>query len=1120
MMGLVSRLAALFLLAALLPAQENFTGQVVSGSRPVPGAVVTVSQGEFRRSTATDEQGRFLIEGAPAGALQVDLQMFGFDPVHREVTAEERLRPLSLPLTVRSTPADREEGPAAGPRRAPAVNGQNAGSGDALETQITSALDAAPANLPDPAESSQSFLVQGSVSRDLDAAPQGGPFGGMFGPGFGPPPGTGPTNGPTGAPGFGANGPTAGGGPGGGGFGGRGGFGGGPGGGGGRGGGFGGGRGPGGGPGGPGGGRRLEDMTPEQRERVQQAIRQRMANGGRAQVFGNRARRSRETLRGAVFFSLRNSALDASPFAVTGQSLAKPSYTQARFGATIGGALRIPHVIADDRTFFFLNYTSTRSRNPYSSFAVLPTLAERGGDFGALSNTIYDANGTPFLNNRIPASRLNPIAQGLLPLIPLPNLTGTTQNYQLVTSAPQNSDTLNLRVNRSLTAKDRLNFGMSWQQRSGQSVQLFDFRDPTGGDGRNFDVGWSHNFSPRLIHNLRASYNLNRTEATPYFAFGQDISGQLGITGTSRDPVNYGPPNLNFSSFGDLTDSSRLLRRVHTWGLSDSLIIVRGRQTITTGVQFTRLQWNTITEQNARGTLFFGGLGTSLLNAQGQPVAGTGFDFADFLLGAPQQSSIRFLGADTYLRASQYAAFGQDEIRLRPNLTLNLGLRYEYFTPFTEKYGRMANLDINSTFTQVAVVTPGATGPFSGPYTDGLIDPDRNNFSPRVGVAWRPLGQRRLLVRAGYSLFYDGTVYNRIPTRLAAQPPFAETATFTTSLADPLTLADPFTGPASVTVKNTYAVDRHFRVPYAQTWNVTVQHELPYSLVGEIGYLGTKGTRLVMQQLPNRALPGSPLTAEQRRQIGDAVGFTYDSTQGNSIFHALQVRLNRRFRRGVSWNAFYTFSRSIDNASSIGGAGSVVVQNEHDFAAERGLSNFDRRHALTFNTILTSPFGPNGLALRQSTGWAAVLRDWTLTVSATANSGGPATAIVLGSAADPGGTGATGSARADATGLPIYAGTGYFNTLAFAVPQPGTYGNAARNTIPTPGMFGLNVSFGRAFQVGENSRRRLEVRAESNNVLNRVNISGLRTVVNAPDYGLATGAGGMRTMNLTLRYRF
>jgi len=844
-----------------------------------------------------------------------------------------------------------------------------------------------------------------------------------------------------------------------------------------------------------------------------------------AQSFGNRRGRSRNRIQGGVFMTLRNSVFDAAPYSLTGAAVDKPSYANTRFGGSLGGNLRIPKLLEGDPAFFFLNYTGTRSRSPYSQFAVVPDAAERAGDFsGSLKGrllAVYDpASHLPFPGKKVPESRFDAAAQDLATLIPQPNYTAALQNYQLVTSYPSNSDNLSARLLRPVTRKDRVNVGMNWQQRDGQALQLFGYRDFSGGSGLNIDTGWSHSITSRLLSNFRASYNRNNNEALPYFAYGPDISGQLGIQGNSREPINYGPPNLNFTNFGDLTDGAYLSRRNMTWTFSEGVSYVKGRHTLQTGFEFQRIQWNSLTEQNARGTIFFGGLATSGFDSQGLAVRNTGFDYADFLLGYAQQSTVRFEGADTYMRASQYAAFVQDDWRARPGLSVNLGLRYEYFSPFQEKYGRMANLDISPDFTKVAVVTPGTPSPYSGLFPPGLIDPDRNNFSPRGAVAWRPFAGKRHLVRAGYGIYYDGSVYNRIPTRLASQPPFAQASTFQTSIGNVLTLREPFTGPPSVSVKNTYAVSRVYRTPYAQSWNLSFQYDLPAGMVMEFGYLGTKGTRLVLQRQPNTAPPGSPVNAEDRRPIDDAAGFTLDSTLGNSIFHAAQVRFSRRMRRGIAVNALYTFSKSIDNASSIGGGGSVVVQNDKDFRAERGLSSFDQRHTLTVDSVITSPFGPRGQFLLSHSLGSTLLRDWNLQISASLNSGTPYTARVLGNAADSAGTGSTGSSRADATGLLVDLGTGYFNTLAYRVPASGTFGNAGRNTIPGVGFLGLNGSFGRSFGIGDNSRRRLEFRLEAQNFVNHVNITGLSTVVNAVDFGLANRAGSMRTISLTFRYRF
>ena len=269
------------------------------------------------------------------------------------------------------------------------------------------------------------------------------------------------------------------------------------------------------------------------------------------------------------------------------------------------------------------------------------------------------------------------------------------------------------------------------------------------------------------------------------------------------------------------------------------------------------------------------------------------------------------------------------------------------------------------------------------------MEPDKNNLSPRIGFAWRPHGKKSTQVRGGYSIFYNGSIYNEFPNRLAAQPPFAKSAHLSTSTKRPLTLQEGFASAPSETITNTYAVDRYYQVGYAQTFNLSVQHSLPHALVLDVGYLGTKGTRLDIQRQPNRAAPGSPLTAEQRRQIGNAVGFTFDTSSGNSIYHGLQVRVVRRFQKGLSANALYTCSKSIDNVSTYGGGGVTVAQNDKDLRAERGLSSFDSRHTVNAEYMVTSPVGEHGLL--RGGGWKMrLLENWSLSGGVTFSSGTPA----------------------------------------------------------------------------------------------------------------------------------
>ncbi len=1103
----------LLLLASILTAAE-YRGTVKSTGLPIPGASVTAALGDRKVAVVTDEGGKFVFEDLTAGTWVFEVEIFGFDKQRREVALGAVPAALDFDLKLTRAAAAQAAEPVRRGQGSAAF--QQLGVNQTAQNEVLAALNApAPADAPTATSenANESFLVTGSLSRGLQAPSQEEGFGGMrsgeFGPGMpgapgmqGGPPGEG-SQGPVpsimgrmGGPG----GPGGGGPPGG--FSGR------------------------GGPGGPGGGRSMGGSMGGRG-----GFDSRRGGGDRpgwqgrpgTTTFGNRSSRGREGIRGGASFSLRNSALDARPYSLTGQTLPKPSYAQSRFSLMAGGQLRIPKLIQDDKTFFFVSYFGTRSRNPYDNVATLASPLERQGDFSQSFSrgpvSIFDpTSNQPFPGNRIPLARINPAASGLTAFMPLPNLPGTVQNYQILTSAPQNSDNFGVRLNRNFSRRDRFALGYNLQRRSGQAVQLFGFRDTSSGRGQNADLSWTHNIRQGLINTLRGTFSRNRSDMLPFFAYGPNVAAQLGIAGTSSNPVSYGPPNLSFTNFGGLTDASANLGSNQSASVSEGILMVKGKHSLHFGGDYRRTLSNSLTDQNGRGTFLFSGLATSALDERGQPLAGTGFDFADFLLGLPQSSSVRLGSNDVYFRGAAINWHAQDDFRVRPNLSLNLGLRYEYLTPLHEKYGRMANLDIAPGFTGVAVVTPGASGPYSGTFPDGLVDPDRNNLAPRIGLAWKPFPKRPFQVRAGWGVYFNGSVYNQAASRLAQQPPFAKTASLVTSLARPLTLQNGFASAPSTQITNTYAVDRGYRAGYAQTWSFSLQHDLPAAMVVEAGYLGTKGTRLDVQRLPNRAAPGSPLTAEERRQIGNATGFTFDSSEGNSIYHALQLRATRRFRRGVSLNAMYTFAKSIDNVSSFGGGGAVVAQNDKDLRAERGLSSFDQRHTFSLFYMLTSPVGEGSSRVQVHSVAGHLMAGWSLTGGLTARSGSPFTATVLGNRADSGGTGAVGSGRADATGLPVDTGLGFFNPLAFTLPPAGRFGNASRNSIPGPGTLSMNASFGRGFRLGE--RRRVDLRVESNNFLNRVSFTRIGTTVNASNYGLATAAAGMRTVILNLRLRF
>jgi hypothetical protein len=374
------------------------------------------------------------------------------------------------------------------------------------------------------------------------------------------------------------------------------------------------------------------------------------------------------------------------------------------------------------------------------------------------------------------------------------------------------------------------------------------------------------------------------------------------------------------------------------------------------------------------------------------------------------------------------------------------------------------------------------------------------------------------MFRGGYSIFFNGSAYGTFAAKMASQPPFVKTASLTTSPSEPLTIQNGFAAVPNQTITNTYAIDPNYRLGYAQTWTFAVQENLPHNSIIELEYIGTKGTALDILRQPNRATPGSPLTASQRLQIGNATGFTYETAQGSSIMHMAQVRLTRRLTRGISGTATYAFQKSLDNASSFGGGGGVVAQNDQNLRLERGLSTFDQRHHLTVGYTAASPVGGARGILRGKGLTRKLLQSWMLSGNFTATSGTPLTARVSGNLANTGGTAAFGAGRAQASGLPVDGGP-YFNLLAFTLPPPGQYGDAGRNTIPGLFRTSLNASFGRAFRFGD-SRKQLQLRLNANNAFNHVVITNIGTTVNSSTYGLPTAASATRTVNVTLRFNF
>jgi trimeric autotransporter adhesin len=830
-------------------------------------------------------------------------------------------------------------------------------------------------------------------------------------------------------------------------------------------------------------------------------------------VFGNSRKKGKGLYTGGIGLIVGNSALDARPFSLTGQETPKPSYSRLQGILSLGGPLRIPHLLPNGPNFI-LNYQWTRDRDVTTQPARMPTVAERNGDLGG---------------SIIPASRISPQAQALLRLYPLPNFAGSSgYNYEAPISEAIHRDALQSRLTKTLGGRDQLFGSFAFESTRTDQPNLFGFLDTGSRLGINTGATWSHRFTHQLFMNFGYRFSRLASRSTPYFANRENVSGEAGIAGNNQDALNWGPPSLAFSSgIAPLSDGQSSFDRNQTSALSPAMLWSRGRHNVSFGGDFRRQQFNYLSQQDPRGTFTFTG-------------AATGTDFGGFLEGIPDTSSIAFGNADKYFRQSVYDAYITDDWRISPELSLNTGMRWEYGTPITERYGRLVNLDIAAGFASAApVVASEPVGPLTGQqYPASLVRPSKRGFEPRVGIAWRPISGSSMVIRAGYGIYQNTSVYQTIAEQMAQQSPLSKSLRVENSAANPLTLANGFLAPASTT-PNTFAIDPSFRVGYAQSWQLTVQRDLPGSLQMTAIYLGIKGTRGVQEFLPNTYPAGAVNPCP-----GCPTGFDYLTSNANSTREAGQLQLRRRLHNGLAATLQYTFSKSIDNAAVLGGGSQanlqtdssngptnteanavaapsapatlMTAQNWLNLSAERGLSSLDQRHALSLLAQYTTGMGLRGGTL--ASGWkGALFKEWTFATQITAGSGLPLTPIYPAAVA---GTGVTGSIRPDYTGAPLYAAsTGHFlNPAAYTAPALGQWGNAGKSSIAGPAQFALNISMGRTFRLSD--RLSLDLRIDSANALNHVTYTSWNTSVTSAQFGLPAAANAMRTVETSMRLRF
>jgi len=846
---------------------------------------------------------------------------------------------------------------------------------------------------------------------------------------------------------------------------------------------------------------------------------------------------------GAIFWIGSNSALNAEPFALNGQSQQQPTSGTNRFGITFMSAPYLPGLTKPSgKDTFFLTLSGQRSSSPLDEYATVPTDAERAGDFSSSGlPAIYNpATGQQFTSdgklNVIPAAQLASPATALLncpatdatckPYFPEPNLVAGINgyNYHLLTTAQSNSTQAGLRYMRSLGK----NASLLGNGRSGRRTQNQGLRQSI-----NANYNWSHsasdnvNISPQLggksssdsdsvqagytlgyrkfTNILNANWNRSNSRATNFFTdTTNDVASTLCIGLPDSNPLNYGVPNIVLNNYSGLSQQQPSFAISQTISLSETLSWIHGKHNLRFGGDYRRVHRDFLGGSNSTGTFTFSGKFTQDPASD----ATTGSALADFLLGFPQETTIDVAAAKSYLRDNVMDLYTQDDWRVRTNLTLTYGLRYEFFAPYTEKFGHLAFVDTNASdgFTQTAEAQAGGAGLSSSKFPDSLVYPFRLGLAPRFGLALRL--PRQTVLRAGYGMNYTVGQYGSFASIMARQPmvnqpTFVNEQTNEAAQAGAYTLASGF---GAADTLGSYAVDPHYKLPYVQAWNLDLQKSLPWGIVMNAGYNGSRGSRLDITSAPEPT-SASPI-------------FNYEQAAAFSRFNAGTLRLNKRLSSGIALGANYQYSHSIDDAGSVGGTSTVVAQNWQDLQAEEANSSFDQRHKVSGTYLYELPFGKDKFWVTSGVG-SHILEGFSVSGNFTFATGTPLTPSYAAAVSDVA-RGTAGTLRPDRVpGTSITAGGGslqeWFNTAAFRKPA-GAYGTASRNSIQAPGTIQNGMSLSKT--VGMGDVRSMEIRATANNVFNTVQYSGVDTSVDSPTFGHVTSAGSMRSFQFTARFRF
>ena len=534
-------------------------------------------------------------------------------------------------------------------------------------------------------------------------------------------------------------------------------------------------------------------------------------------------------------------------------------------------------------------------------------------------------------------------------------------------------------------------------------------------DGYSFSSGYTIGYG-RFNNSLTVGWNRSRSLTSNYFTNGAANPAltagiHVGNSTIYNNPFYYGVPSLSITGgLSGLSNTSPVSSVNQTISLSENARWRRKTHNLQFGFDFRRIHADSIGTGGDLGSFTFSGFATEnpLLqscnpstDAQGcREYAGSGSSIADFLIGLPQNSNITAGLNKIYLRGNSWDWFATDDWRARANVSFQFGMRWEYFSPYSEKYNRLVNLNVAGIGGSLAVSTVCATaapagspaGACAAVQPGSLVKPDKALFSPRIAIAWTPRLKftKNIVVRSSYGINYNTGQYSRFANSLAFQQPFSVTQKNVQSsngtnsgctLAN-MTLTNGFGCDTQVT-QSSYAVDPNYRLGMVQVYNLGIQKTLPQGVVLNIDYTGSHANNLDMLRAPNRTASSLILPS-----VGQ---FNYEDSLGYLRSNSLLVNFRERMHKGVSLGGTYKYSHSIDDASSVGGSGNSIAQDDQDLNAEESNSSFDQRHSLTGNYLLEPPIGPNRAFLNKGGFWSHALDGFRISGAFTFATGGFAT---------------------------------------------------------------------------------------------------------------------------------